>query len=109
MPEQPTIQQQIYDLVEKIPPGKVMTYGQIAGMVSDPRNFPVLAIQVGHAMAASKHFAPDLPWWRVIGKERHHGVLRKTDSPEQHNLLAHEGVLPDRERFYDLSRYLYEP
>ena len=62
--------EQVLDVVAQIPPGKVMSYGDIAEYVGHggPRH-------VGAVMSRS---SGDLPWWRVIhadgtpppGKER---------------------------------------
>ena len=50
---------QVYDVVEKIPHGKVMSYGQIAKMLGKPR----AAREVGRAM----RICPEgLPWQRVV-------------------------------------------
>ena len=49
----------VYSIVEKIPYGKVMSYGQIAKMAGKPRS----AREVGRAM---KHCPEHLPWQRVI-------------------------------------------
>jgi len=102
--------ERIYDIVRDIPPGQVMTYGQIAERVRDVCRGPVPAIVVGRAMAASGQYAPDIPWWRVIGREGDFGVLRKLRlSLLQRNQLADEGVLPDADGRYDLARYLHVP
>ena len=51
--------QQVYDIVAQVPPGKVVSYGQIARMLSRPR----AAREVGRAM----RIGPDgLPWQRVV-------------------------------------------
>ncbi|MHB9132959.1 MAG: MGMT family protein [Armatimonadota bacterium] len=102
--------QRIFDIVREIPHGKVMTYGQIAGMVTDVCASAVPAITVGRAMATSGHYAPDIPWWRVIGKMDDYGVLRKRSLVlVQHDLLLREGVIPDSEGRYDLAKYQYFP
>ena len=53
----------VYELVQRIPHGKVSTYGRIAQLTPVPRG----ARGVGWALAG---LAPDLaltvPWWRVI-------------------------------------------
>jgi alkylated DNA nucleotide flippase Atl1 len=48
----------VLDVVDAIPPGKVMSYGDIAEYLGSggPR-------QVGHVMAT---FGGGVPWWRVI-------------------------------------------
>ena len=50
---------QVYSIVEKVPHGKVISYGQIAGMLGNPRH----ARQVGWAM---RHCPEHLPWQRVV-------------------------------------------
>jgi len=53
---------QVYTIVEQIPYGKVVSYGQIALMLGRPR----AAREVGWAM----RFCPDhLPWQRVVIKD----------------------------------------
>lgn len=102
--------QRIYALVRDIPPGKVMTYGQLAVLAADVCTSAVPAIQVGRALAASERYAPDIPWWRVIGRDGDSGVLRKRSlSLLQRDLLAREGIVADAEGRYDLDRYLYVP
>ena len=49
----------VYTVVNQIPYGQVVTYGQIAQSLGSPR----AARQVGWAM---RHFPDDLPWHRVI-------------------------------------------
>ena len=50
---------QVYAIVEEIPLGKVISYGQIARMLGNPRG----AREVGRAM---RHCPEHLPWQRVI-------------------------------------------
>jgi len=100
----------IYDLVRRIPCGKVMTYGQLAGLAADVCDSAVPAIVVGRILASSGRFAPDLPWWRVIGCEGRRGVLRKRhERSRQRDLLAREGVHADAEGRFDLPAYQYSP
>ncbi|MHB0937337.1 MAG: MGMT family protein [Armatimonadota bacterium] len=116
MPEHPprwsqdACRRRVVDLVSRIPAGKVMTYGQLAELAADVCASPVPAVTIGRVMADSGRFAPDLPWWRVIGREGEYGVLRKRQRrAEQRDLLAEEGVIADAEGRYDLSIYLYTP
>ncbi|MCL2755531.1 MAG: MGMT family protein [Firmicutes bacterium] len=51
--------EQVYDIVASIPYGKVMSYGQIAGWLGNPRG----ARMVGWAM---NHCPEGLPWHRVV-------------------------------------------
>lgn len=77
--------QRVYDIVERIPAGQVVTYGQIAEALGNPR----LARRVGQAMFA----APEeraLPWHRVV---KAGGYLAATAfAEEQRALLQGEGV-----------------
>lgn len=51
--------QQVYAIVETIPHGMVISYGQIARMLGNPR----AAREVGRAM---RHCPGHLPWQRVV-------------------------------------------
>ena len=78
----------VYTLVEGIPPGKVLGYGQIARYLGAPG----AARQVGWAMRACPE---GIPWHRVL---RADGTISYGLHPElQRALLAQEGVvfLPD--------------
>jgi methylated-DNA-protein-cysteine methyltransferase-like protein len=50
--------EQILDLVDRIPPGRVMTYGAITEHVDG-----TTARSVGHALKADGH---GVAWWRVV-------------------------------------------
>ena len=79
---------QVYDVVERIPRGKVISYGQIAYMLGRPR----AAREVGRAM----RFCPEyLPWQRVVMAD---GSIAGGGFPEiRKAMLENEGVpfLPD--------------
>lgn len=50
---------QVFELVAQIPKGRVMTYGQIAGLCGRPR--------AARIVGQIAHFGdPDLPWQRVV-------------------------------------------
>ena len=80
--------EQIYSVVEQIPYGKVMSYGQIARILGKPRG----AREVGRAM----YRCPDhLPWQRVVKLD---GTIAGGEHAEiRKGLLESEGVafLPD--------------
>ncbi|MEV4739698.1 MGMT family protein [Streptomyces sp. NPDC049555] len=58
MSELPEYAERVLSLAERIPPGKVMTYGDVAEWLGDggPR-------QVGRVMAL---YGGAVPWWRVV-------------------------------------------
>ncbi len=95
-----TIFQSIWELVAKIPPGRVATYGQIAAMLGVPGG----ARTVGWAM----HDLPEgsqVPWHRVIGAG---GLVRLPEfegKAVQVMLLRQEGVEVDERGRIDLEKF----
>lgn len=79
---------QVYEVVARVPRGRVVSYGQIARMLGHPR----AARQVGRAMS----LCPDgLPWQRVVMAD---GSIAGGDyAPLRAAMLLEEGVsfLPD--------------
>lgn len=67
--------------MRRLPPGDVVTYGEVAALAGRPG----AARGVGAALAANDD--PDLPWWRVVnasgrlapGKERRQAALLRTE------------------------------
>jgi alkylated DNA nucleotide flippase Atl1 len=53
----------VHGLVESIPPGRVMAYGEVAAAIGSRA-----ARAVGRIMA---HSGGDLPWWRVVYADGH--------------------------------------
>lgn len=54
--------QRVYSVVEQIPPGRVMTYGQIAAICGNPR--------ASRVVGGIAHFGPTkYPWQRVVNKK----------------------------------------
>ena len=93
----------IYNLVRKIPRGKVATYGQIADLSGNPRR----ARLVGQAM--SRCILPDVPCHRVVNYK---GGLAENFLPlgrETHRmLLEEEGVEFLSDGTVDLHRFLWQ-
>ncbi len=95
----------IQEIVGRIPPGKVATYGQIAILAGMPGH----ARQVGYAL----HSLPDgseVPWQRVINRNGRIS-LRAYPAAEhlQRALLEDEGVVFDDEGNIDLEKYRWHP
>ena len=94
----------VYKIVMEIPSGSVMTYGQIARFLGNPRG----ARAVGYALRSPN--APDnLPWHRVVNS-RGEISFRKTvqgDSSRtfQRVLLESEGVEFKTNNRIDLAVY----
>ncbi len=91
----------VYDLVCRIPAGRVSTYGQVARLIGRPRG----ARQVGYALAALDNDS-DVPWHRVVNAQGKISPRRVGGSDEfQRLLLEDEGVLFDEQGRIDLLRF----
>ena len=94
-----------YDVVRRIPRGRVATYGQVAALAG----FPNHARQVGYALQAMPAGAV-LPWQRVVNAQ---GVISPRCHPyavvQQRELLEGEGVAFDARGRVLLKLYLWRP
>ncbi|HLI27424.1 MAG TPA: MGMT family protein [Chloroflexota bacterium] len=96
----------VYAVVRRIPPGRVMAYGQIALVLGAPR----AARAVGGALHLLAGESTDVPWWRVVNAR---GTI-STRCPahsmwEQAARLRAEGVAVDATLHLDLARYQWWP
>lgn len=91
--------QRVYELVARVPFGKVVTYGQIARRLGMPQG----ARAVGWAM---RQCPEGLPWHRVVNAQ---GGLSKGEHadyiPLQRALLEEEGVAFDLQGHISLQVY----
>ena len=95
----------VYTLVRDIPPGRVMTYGQIATILGAPR----AARAVGYALRALPE-GTDVPWQRVINHRGGISARGEAARPTlQYELLAEEGVAFGADETCDLRVYRWEP
>ena len=80
--------EQVYDIVSRIPRGSVISYGQIARLLGQPR----AARKVGWAM---RHCPEHLPWHRVVMADG--SIAGGGYADMRRELLQLEGVpfLPD--------------
>ena len=80
----------VYEVVRQVPAGRVVSYGQVAALVGEPRK----ARFVGFAMHASPGMAGGVPCHRVVFKD---GSLAPGfafgGSDVQREMLEAEGVL----------------
>ena len=96
--------QVIYEVIARIPKGRVATYGQIATLAGMRGR----ARQVGYALAATPE-GVRLPWHRVINAQGRVSPRSRTKLHElQRDLLAEEGIIFDAGRV-DLTRYRWRP
>ena len=96
--------EQIYEVVKKIPKGKVTTYGRVAKMAGNVHWSQI----VGYAL----HVNPDpknIPCYRVVNKDgRLAGAFAFGGENAQAMLLENDGI-EVKDGFVDLSKYLWEP
>ena len=96
----------IYAVIERIPPGRVATYGQVAALAGLPRR----ARMVGAALRNTPE-GLSLPWQRVInaqGTVSRRSGLGVEDGYQRH-LLEEEGVEFDQRGRIDLERFGWDP
>ncbi len=110
--EKASFYSQVYRVVQRIPPGKVTSYGRIALMLGRTN----AARAVGYALSALS--APDsgepytsatVPWQRVVNNKGHISIHhREHATQEQARLLRAEGVVVDAHGRINLQIYLWE-
>ncbi len=100
----PSVWDEVYDWVRKIPRGRVMTYGQIADLM--------IARVSPRAVGWALHGSPKgLPWQRVVNASGGCSTDRIGDVPLglQRALLEREGVKFHATGKLDLQRYRWNP
>lgn len=91
-------------VIQKIPEGKVMTYGQIAAHAGSPRGARQVA-RLLHSMSAKY----ELPWHRVINAQGKISFQDRDNHQSQTGLLQDEGVEVSTSGTIDLKRYRHDP
>ncbi|HHX65350.1 MAG TPA: methyltransferase [Chloroflexi bacterium] len=97
--EEGDIFRRVYEVLARVPYGKVVTYGQIARHLGMPHGARV----VGWAL---RQCPPGLPWYRVVNAQgavsSRGGTLGE---PYQRDMLEEEGVRFDEAGRIDLTIY----
>ena len=97
--------ERIYDVVRRIPRGRVATYGQVAALAGLRGH----ARQVGYALHALRPGAA-VPWHRVLNAQGRISLgARDEGAVIQRLLLEREGAVFDAGGRLDLSRFLWKP
>lgn len=86
----------VVQIIRSIPPGRVMTYGQVARLAGNPRAARQVA-RILHSLSRTEQ----LPWHRVLNAK---GEI-SLEGDEQQLALEAEGVVFDRAGKLSLSRY----
>lgn len=103
MKDTPDYRNRVFEIVRRIPRGRVMTYGQIALLLGEgytPRT-------VGFVMHSSGN---KVPWHRVINAQgacSTGGILLPVD--KQQRMLEREGIKFDKRGRCDLESCLWAP
>ncbi|MDX1600557.1 MAG: MGMT family protein [Anaerolineales bacterium] len=104
--------QLVYALVRKIPPGKIMTYGDIADWIPCPLGLDPAAYRrirarwVGYALSRCP---ADVPWHRVVNASGRPSPRRSGSHHAQMSLLEQENTPLASQQRVDLSVARWEP
>ncbi|NMC42794.1 MAG: DNA methyltransferase [candidate division Zixibacteria bacterium] len=91
-------------LIQRIPKGKVVTYGQVATLAGEPRG----ARQVVRILNSSWK-TEKLPWHRVINRNGQISLPPGGGYELQKSLLEKENVVFGPDDTIDLGRFLWKP
>jgi methylated-DNA-protein-cysteine methyltransferase related protein len=96
--------ERVITIIKSIPPGKVMTYGQIARLAGSPRGARQV-VRILHSMSAKYH----LPWHRVINAKGEIGLKENEAYSAQKQFLEDEGIVFNTKDMVDLKKFQYHP
>ncbi len=94
--------EEVIRIIQNIPSGKVMTYGQIATCAGNPWGARQIS-RILHSMSS----AYQLPWYRVVNSKGEIS-LQGEGALIQMELLSEEGIVIEEGRI-NLDIYLYQP
>lgn len=94
----------VIEMIQNIPCGRVMTYGQIASLAGNPRSARQVS-RILHTMS-KKH---NLPWHRVINAQGKIVINNSEGNLTQRILLESEDVEVSDTGQIDLERFQYRP
>lgn len=87
-PKRTTFYDAVFAFIQQVPPGRVVTYGQVALELGAP----AAARAVGYALSSGGG-GPDTPWWRVVNAGGGISLKGRGAAADlQRELLEGEGV-----------------
>lgn len=98
-----TFTEKAVNVIKQIPPGKVMTYGQVAATAGSPRAARQVT-RILHSMSGKYN----LPWHRIVNKQGQIALKDKEARSYQRESLKEEGVELDLDDRIDLTRFRYD-
>lgn len=96
--------ERVIKIIQSIPSGHVMTYGQIAKLAGNHRGARQV-VRLLHSSSAKY----ELPWHRVVNAKGMIGMEEEQAKSIQQSLLEEESVVFDNKGKLDLKIYVYEP
>lgn len=96
--------ERVIRIIQSIPEGKVMSYGQVAAHAGSPRGARQV-VRILHSMSA----AHKLPWHRIVNARGEIAIRDDESAMLQRLYLSGEGVKVSDQGTVDLSRYGYTP
>ena len=105
-PEKDALMQAVYDIVSRIPFGRVTSYGAIAAAVG----YPNLSRMVGRIMKESGNYTEQLPCHRVVNSQ---GFLSGKEgfghSGQMQKLLEAEGIIIKDDKIMNRKEVFWNP
>ena len=101
MVKAPRFYQLVYRVVRRVPRGKVVTYGQVAAILGQPRGARAVGMALGMLRPP---LIDDVPWQRVVNAAGRCSHRDGFWAEIQREVLESEGVRFDRQGRIDLKR-----
>ena len=96
--------EKVIEIIQQIPAGKVMTYGQIATFAGSPRGARQV-VRILHSMSEKYQ----LPWHRVINTKGEIGFQDEESFFIQKMSLESEGIQFNDNKSINIQKYQYHP
>ena len=97
-----TFYDRVYEFVQRVPAGRVVTYGQVALELGSPS----ASRAVGYALNYLPSTTLDVPWWRVVNAGGRISLRNRGEAGDvQRERLETEGVRFDLEGKIRLREY----
>lgn len=95
-----TFTKNVIEIIQTIPEGKVMTYGQIAALAGSPRGARQV-VRILHSMSRKYR----LCWHRVVNAQGKISIKNEEAYQLQMMLLQNEGVAVTHDGYVNLEQY----